>query len=195
MTSQQQQLCESASASEACEQHQHHHTASLSRSTSPEHTATQKKNALASVAQCIDSTVNTDQTTTGSSNNSSRSSSPQSESSAALNNNTSLQQQQQQQQIQQATNTAIPKTLANNTVSSPSSTANNNGICGSMSFEEISKYFEMKLEDACRIIGISTTSMKKLCRQYHIQRYVYCYREFRFYCTFQMHEFPTSNTL
>jgi hypothetical protein len=42
----------------------------------------------------------------------------------------------------------------------------------SISFEELSKYFDMKLEDACNEIKLSSTSMKKLCREFNIQRCV-----------------------
>ncbi|KAL9647413.1 hypothetical protein ABK040_006776 [Willaertia magna] len=46
-------------------------------------------------------------------------------------------------------------------------------IMTTITFEELQKYFDYKLEFACQQIGISTTSMKKLCRQFNIPRWPY----------------------
>jgi hypothetical protein len=43
----------------------------------------------------------------------------------------------------------------------------------SITFEEMAKYFDMKLENACQEIKLSSTSMKKLCREFNIQRWPY----------------------
>ncbi|KAF0973489.1 hypothetical protein FDP41_008193 [Naegleria fowleri] len=42
-----------------------------------------------------------------------------------------------------------------------------------ITFEELSMYFDWKLEHACEAIGISSTSMKKLCRHFNIPRWPY----------------------
>ncbi|KAG2379051.1 hypothetical protein C9374_007689 [Naegleria lovaniensis] len=42
-----------------------------------------------------------------------------------------------------------------------------------ITFEELSTYFDWKLEHACEAIGISSTSMKKLCRHFNIPRWPY----------------------
>lgn len=39
-------------------------------------------------------------------------------------------------------------------------------------FAQISNFFNMRLEDACKQVEITTTNMKKICRHYHIQRYI-----------------------
>lgn len=41
------------------------------------------------------------------------------------------------------------------------------------SFEEISQYFGFKLEDACKLLQISSTSLKKICRKNKIKRWPY----------------------
>jgi len=40
-----------------------------------------------------------------------------------------------------------------------------------LKFEDVEPYFDLRLEDACEKLGISTTSMKKICRQWYIQRW------------------------
>lgn len=40
-----------------------------------------------------------------------------------------------------------------------------------LKFEDVEPYFDLRLEDACERLGISTTSMKKICRQWYIQRW------------------------
>ncbi|KAL0481929.1 hypothetical protein AKO1_011364 [Acrasis kona] len=42
-----------------------------------------------------------------------------------------------------------------------------------ITFDELSSYFDMRLEDACNQIKLSSTSMKKLCREFNVQRWPY----------------------
>ncbi|KAL9657558.1 hypothetical protein ABK040_000985 [Willaertia magna] len=63
--------------------------------------------------------------------------------------------------------------VKNTTVCSCKCLERSRQVMESVTLEELQQLFDIKLEDACDTIGISTTSMKKLCRKFGIPRWPY----------------------